>query len=67
MTWQMQLQLTVERPPDDPTAARMLRAWFAGAFEATGGRLRTAVLAAEPMSDYSLRGRPASEPYGRPG
>ena len=66
MTWQMQLQLTVERPADDATAARMLRAWFAGAFEAMGGRLRTAVLAAEPMSDYNLKGRPASEPYGRP-
>jgi hypothetical protein len=67
MTWQMQLQLTVERPADDAAAARMLRAWFAGAFEAMGGRLRAAVLAAEPMSDYNLRGRPASEPYGQPG
>jgi hypothetical protein len=67
MTWQMQLQLTVERPGDDAEAARMLRAWFAGAFEAMGGRLRAAVLAAEPMSDYNLRGRPISQPYGKPG
>jgi hypothetical protein len=67
MTWQMQLQLTVERPADDAVAARMLRAWFTGAFEAMGGRLRAAVLAAEPMSDYNLRGRPISQPYGKPG
>jgi hypothetical protein len=66
MTWQMQLQLTVERPADD-AAARMLRTWFAGAFEAMGGRLRAAVLATEPMSDYNLRGRPVSQPYGKPG
>ena len=67
MTWQMQLQLTVERPVDDTVAARMLRAWFAGAFEAMGGRLRAAVLAAEPMCDFNLRGRPVSQPYGKPG
>ncbi|MGA5305600.1 hypothetical protein ACPCHT_37300 [Nucisporomicrobium flavum] len=67
MTWQMQLQLTVERPADDAAAARMLRAWFTGAFEAVGGKLRAAVLAAEPMSDYNLKGRPADEPYGNPG
>jgi hypothetical protein len=67
MTWQMQLLVTVERPADDAVAGRMLAAWFSGAFEAMGGRLRAEVLAAEPMSDYNLRGRPVSEPYGKPG
>jgi hypothetical protein len=46
---------------------RLLRAWFAGAFEAMGGRLRDTLLAAGPLSAANLRGRPVNQPFGRPG
>jgi hypothetical protein len=67
MSWQMQLQVTLERPADDAATGRMLRAWFAGAFEAMGGRLRDTLLAAGPLSAANLRGRPVDQPFGRPG
>jgi hypothetical protein len=67
MTWQLQLQLTVERPADDAEAGSILRAWFTGAFEAMGGRLRERLLAAGPLPAYNLRGRRVDEPFGRPG
>jgi hypothetical protein len=67
MTWQMRLQLNVERPADDAETGRLLRSWFAGAFEAMGGKLRDRLLAAGPLPDAVMRGRPSNEPYGRPG
>jgi hypothetical protein len=67
MTWQMQLQVTVERPTDGDTAARMLRDWFAGSFEAMGGRLRADLLAAEPPAADFLRKRKRTDAFGRPG
>ncbi len=67
MSWQMQLQVTLQRPEDDAEAGRMSRAWFAGVFEAMGGRLRDALLAAGPLSAYNLRGRNMEEPFGQPG
>jgi hypothetical protein len=67
MTWQIQLQITVERPADGEAAARMLRGWFAGSFEAMGGRLRTELLAAEPPPADFLRKRRRADSFGRPG
>jgi hypothetical protein len=65
--WQLQLLTTVERPTADAHAATLLRAWFAGAFEAMGGQLREALVAGAPLSDWVLRKRPVNKPYGPPG
>jgi hypothetical protein len=67
MTWQMQLQISVERPATDADTAGLLRSWFSGAFEAMGGLLRERLLLAEPLSDAVMRRRPRNEPYGQPG
>jgi hypothetical protein len=67
MPWQMQLQLSLERPDTDAETAELLRAWFGGAFEAMGGELRQRLLAVEPLSDDLLRRRPRNDPYGQPG
>jgi hypothetical protein len=67
MTWQMQLQVTVERPADGDAAARMLCDWFAGSFEAMGGRLRADLLAAQPPAADFLRKRKRDDSFGRPG
>lgn len=67
MTWQTQLQVTLERPADGDAAARMLCDWFAGSFEASGGRLRADLLAAEPPAADFLRKRNRDDPFGRPG
>jgi hypothetical protein len=67
MPWQLQLQLSLERPDTDADTAELLRAWFGGAFEAVGGQLRQRLLAGEPLSDDVLRKRSPNDPYGQPG
>jgi hypothetical protein len=67
MMWEMQLQVTVEKPAGGDAAGRMLCDWFTGSFEAMGGRLRADLLAKEPPAADFLRKRKMDDSFGRPG
>jgi hypothetical protein len=64
MTWQLQLTANVERPESDADTARLLRAWFTGAFESMGGALREKLLAVQPLPADVAKSWAGNGPYG---